>query len=126
MKRYHQFTVNLDSGAEFTIRVNGMYIDQFNAWIKHVPGIASYEEVRSAYRISPFTHENTRRTKITAARLAAGLTQQELGDKIGVNYQQVQRWENGTYRPRTPTLKRIGEALGVDWTTLIEDEEQAP
>lgn len=56
---------------------------------------------------------------IARARKAAGLTQQELADKLGVIQQQVAKWETAGANPQTKTLKRIAEALGVDADELI-------
>lgn len=53
------------------------------------------------------------------ARKAAGLTQTELADKLGVIQQQVAKWEAAGANPQTKTLKRIAEALGVDADELI-------
>lgn len=61
---------------------------------------------------------HTNDSKIAAARIAAGITQAQLAEKLGVIQQQIARWETGESEPRTSTLKKIGEALGVDWTTL--------
>lgn len=58
---------------------------------------------------------------IARARKAAGLTQQELADKLGVIQQQVAKWEAAGANPQTKTLKRIAEALGCDIEDLIED-----
>lgn len=69
----------------------------------------------------PDFRTNPRRTNsspIAAARLAKGITQAQLAEKLGVIQQQVARWETGESEPRTSTLKKIGEALGIDWTIL--------
>lgn len=58
---------------------------------------------------------------IARARKAAGLTQQELADKLGVIQQQVAKWEAAGANPQTKTLKRIAEALGCSIDDLIED-----
>ena len=58
---------------------------------------------------------------IARARKAAGLTQKELADKLGVIQQQVAKWEAAGANPQTKTLKRIAEALGCSIDELIED-----
>lgn len=57
---------------------------------------------------------------IAQARLAKGLTQAQLADAIGVGQTQIANWESGFRKPKMDALMRIGAALGVDWTTLIE------
>lgn len=56
---------------------------------------------------------------IARARKAAGLTQQELADKLGVIQQQVAKWEAAGANPQTKTLKRIADALGCSIDDLI-------
>lgn len=57
---------------------------------------------------------------IAAARIAKGWTQQQLDAAIGARYNATATWESGRRKPGEKTLRRIAEALGVDWTTLIE------
>lgn len=56
---------------------------------------------------------------IRAARIAAGMTQQQLADALGIAQQSVARWETGEREPRVSTLKRIAAALGCDLRDLI-------
>lgn len=56
---------------------------------------------------------------IRAARIAAGMTQQQLADALGVAQQSVTRWETGEREPRVSTLKRIAAVLGCDVTALL-------
>lgn len=56
-------------------------------------------------------------------RLAAGLTQQQLADRSGVNIRQIQRVEFGTSDAGNLTARNllaIADALGVDPHSLIE------
>lgn len=64
---------------------------------------------------------------IKKARQQAGLTQKELGEKLGITFQSVAQWETGRRTPKPATLKKIAAALGVSWYELISDdpEEQA-
>lgn len=58
---------------------------------------------------------------IKAARERAGITQVELGDKIGVSGVAIMRYEKDTRQPRLETLQRIAAALGVPVQELIAD-----
>jgi transcriptional regulator with XRE-family HTH domain len=50
---------------------------------------------------------------IRANRLARGLTQETLAGKIGVTFQQVQKYENGSNGARGSRLVQIAKALDV-------------
>ena len=56
---------------------------------------------------------------IRAARIAAGMTQQQLADALGIAQQSVTRWETGEREPRVSTLKRIAAVLGCDLSALL-------
>lgn len=58
---------------------------------------------------------------IKAARRKAGMTQKELGAKLGVAYQTLAQWENDLRNPKLDTLQRIASALGVPVQELISD-----
>ncbi len=51
--------------------------------------------------------------KIAKYRKAAGLTQQQLGDKLSVALETISRMERGATTPSIKTLGRIGRALGI-------------
>ncbi len=51
--------------------------------------------------------------KIRAVRIAADMTQTQLGRAIGVSFQQVQKYETGRDRITAGTLKTIGAVLDV-------------
>lgn len=57
--------------------------------------------------------------RIKAAREQAGLTQVELGDKIGVSGVAVMRYEKDTRQPRYDLLQRIATALNVSVGYLL-------
>ena len=54
---------------------------------------------------------------IRAARLAAGLTQTELADRLGTAQANVSGWETGQRRPTPESLFAVGRVLGK--STLI-------
>ena len=49
---------------------------------------------------------------ITRARMAAGMTQAQLAEAIGVKPQQVGNWERGDRNPKLSALERIASACG--------------
>ena len=51
-----------------------------------------------------------------------GLTQEALGQKLGVTNKTVSRWENGNYMPDIELLVPLGEALGVSVNELLAGE----
>jgi len=51
--------------------------------------------------------------RIRALRLDAGMTQEELAQRIGLKKQNISRYENSRVEPNIRTAKRIAEALGV-------------
>ena len=51
--------------------------------------------------------------KIKTARTMQGMSQSELADKIGVSYQQVQKYERGTNRAAPSRLYDIARALSL-------------
>ena len=56
---------------------------------------------------------------ITAARLAAGMTQAQLAAAIGCLGKDVSRWEHGTYKPRIETLRKMAEVLNCSMEDLL-------
>ena len=59
---------------------------------------------------------------LLAKREEAGLTQEELGRKLGISRQAVCALESGKNTPRVSTAKKLGEILGFDWTELFNDK----
>ncbi|WP_080237668.1 helix-turn-helix domain-containing protein [Spirosoma rigui] len=51
---------------------------------------------------------------IREARVKAGLTQQELGDKLGVGRATVNGYETGKQNLTVDTLEKVAKALGVE------------
>ena len=61
--------------------------------------------------------------RIAAARTAAGLTQQELADKLFVSRHLVSKWEQGLRRPDLETAAKIADALSVPPDSILSREE---
>ena len=59
---------------------------------------------------------------IAQLRREQGLTQEALGQKVGVTNKTVSRWETGAYMPDIELLVPLGEALGVSVNELLAGE----
>lgn len=59
---------------------------------------------------------------ISVLRKERGLTQEALGEKLGVTNKTVSRWENGNYMPDIELLVPLVEALGVSVNELLAGE----
>ena len=64
--------------------------------------------------------------RIAAVRKAAGLTQEQLGELLGVTRQAVSRWESGQTTPDAATLAALCERLHVsaDYVLLGKEPEE--
>src|SRR5205085_8472683 len=58
--------------------------------------------------------------RVRSRRLECRLSQTELADKIGVTFQQVQKYEKGVNRIGAGRLQRISEALEVPITFFFD------
>ena len=64
--------------------------------------------------------------RIRAYRKARGMSQSALAEKIGVRFQQVQKYENGVNRVAASRLWQIADAFHVDIIALFQDVRQTP
>jgi transcriptional regulator with XRE-family HTH domain len=62
---------------------------------------------------------------VRVQRISRGLSQTELGNQIGVTFQQVQKYESGANRISMGRLTRIGKVLGVGVTYLLGADKRA-
>ena len=60
---------------------------------------------------------------IREMRKAAGMSQMRLADKIGVSYQQVQKYEKGASKLSVPRLMQIAEVFGVPVMAFLDDSK---
>jgi transcriptional regulator with XRE-family HTH domain len=56
---------------------------------------------------------------IREARLLAGLSQGELGARVGKDRAQIARWERGAVQPSFETLRELVRACGLELTVAI-------
>ena len=61
---------------------------------------------------------------ILELRTKAGLSQDELAEKVYVTRQAVSRWENGETTPNTETLKLLSQLFNVSINTLLGSPRQ--
>ena len=59
---------------------------------------------------------------IAVNRKAKGLTQEQLGEMLGVSNKTVSRWENGNYMPDLSLLEPLSSALGITLNELLAGE----
>ena len=62
---------------------------------------------------------------IAALRKEKGLTQEQLGEKVGVTNKTISRWENGNYMPDVEMLSLLSKEFGVSINELISGERLA-
>ena len=56
---------------------------------------------------------------VPVARKIAGLTQTELGQKVGVSGDTVSNWERGITEPTVTQAQAIADAVGLDFDDII-------
>lgn len=56
-------------------------------------------------------------------REAAGMTQEQLAEKVGVIRQTISNIECGISLPSIPTAQAIADVLEIHWTWFFDDEE---
>ena len=61
---------------------------------------------------------------IKAARKKKKMTQAELAEKLNISYVGVSQWEHGIRNPKYDTIRKIADALGVDWSELVPPEDR--
>lgn len=60
--------------------------------------------------------------RVRDLRKKAGMSQEKLGEALGVTFQQVQKYERGTNRISASMLVRTARALKVSPTSLLPEE----
>lgn len=57
--------------------------------------------------------------KMKAARIAKGLSQAQLAEKVGCTQKDVSRWESGAHEPSIANLKKLAAALACKVDEII-------
>ena len=61
--------------------------------------------------------------RVRAYRLSLGMSQTTLGDKVGVTFQQIQKYERGTNRIGSSRLQKVANVLGISVGALFAETE---
>ena len=78
-------------------------------YIKRLRESADTDIFSTAYRVG---------SRIRLIRKAKGLTQAELGEKVGLTADRVQKYENGIRKPKPELIQEFATALGVNRKAL--------
>jgi transcriptional regulator with XRE-family HTH domain len=61
--------------------------------------------------------------RVRAYRISLGMSQSALAEKVGVTFQQIQKYESGANRIAGGRLKKVATVLGVPIAILFGDAE---
>jgi HTH-type transcriptional regulator / antitoxin HipB len=89
--------------------------------------LAEYEQLKSGNIVTFVLGSlNDLPTTLIKARIATGMTQKELADKIGVREQQIQRYKANHYNSASfDRLRSIAVALNIEITQAVMQVQQA-
>ena len=84
---------------------------------KHIGEVGTPERDKFEMDVDTAVHAYNIGEAIKKARLEQNLTQEQLGERIGVKRAQISRLERG-YSITIPTMRRVFKALGVVTATI--------
>ncbi|MGI9032521.1 MAG: helix-turn-helix domain-containing protein [Acidimicrobiales bacterium] len=92
----------------------------------------SWQDIKATRRVSPARlrgYEKAGRAvrlafEIRALREKKGLSQRELGERVGSTQSAIARLEAGNISPSLPTLDKIAHALGAELSLTIVDLDE--
>lgn len=64
-------------------------------------------------------------SRVRMRRMLIGMSQEKLGEALGITFQQIQKYEKGTNRIGASRLHQIAQVLGVPIDFLYEGAPQA-
>lgn len=65
-------------------------------------------------------------SRVRMRRMMVGMSQEKLGEHLGITFQQIQKYEKGTNRIGASRLQNISEVLSVPVSFFFEGLENAP
>ncbi|MHA1554094.1 MAG: helix-turn-helix domain-containing protein, partial [Alphaproteobacteria bacterium] len=64
--------------------------------------------------------------RVRLRRMMLGMSQEKLGDQLGITFQQIQKYEKGTNRIGASRLQNISTVLSVPVSFFFEDAPATP
>ena len=74
---------------------------------------------------TPSTVDKHIGARMRESRLAINMSQSHLGEKLGVTFQQIQKYESGRNRVSAARLFEICKALDLTLSSIFEDDPTA-
>ena len=65
-------------------------------------------------------------SRVRLRRMMLGMSQEKLGEHLGITFQQIQKYETGTNRIGASRLQHIARVLGVPVSFFFEDAPPGP
>lgn len=65
-------------------------------------------------------------SRVRLRRTMLGMSQEKLGESLGITFQQIQKYEKGTNRIGASRLQRISEVMTVPVSFFFEDAPTSP
>lgn len=89
----------------------------FAEWRKDPEYVREYDALEEEFALA---------SAVIGARAHAGLTQEELAERMGTSQSAIARLESGRSRPSTTTLARLAAATGTKLrVSFVPDDEAA-
>ncbi len=85
--------------------------DLHRRWMKQPDYQKAYSESEAEFELA---------REVIAARVKAGLTQEQLAERMATTQSVIARLESGRTRPSTQTLARLAEATGTRLRIVFE------
>ena len=86
--------------------------------MKHIRELKN--RLERATGIEPFDIAYRTGSRIRFVRKMFGLSQAEVGEKIDLSADRIQKYENGARKPRAGIIRKIAEALGINYMALVD------
>ena len=105
------------------ISLDGVEIREAASSLDALSAILSEAATRGWYKYAAPSLRNFA-MNLRTIRKRQGLTQKELGDRLGITYACITQWECGARQPKLSSLHRLAGALGVSVEDLLKPEER--
>jgi HTH-type transcriptional regulator / antitoxin HipB len=128
LREFEQELANLDpSDPNLHPRQVVGWTNSYNLTIRQLKQeLAEYEQLKSGNIVTFVLGSlNDLPTTLIKARIAAGMTQKDLADKIGIREQQIQKYEANHYNSASfDRLRSIAVALNIEITQAVMQVQQ--